>query len=78
MNNAKDFITKIQTDSSFRISLYEYDKKNDLFDFLKESGYSFTEIELENTLNQMLTRCQYQEIGEQLETIKIWWNMLLM
>lgn len=76
--DAKSFLAKIQKEADFRISLYEYENKEELFSYLNECGYTFSAQDFENTLNNMLSKCQYQELGEQLEAIRIWWSLLTM
>jgi len=67
IQNAKKFIEKVQTDSSFRKELYKVKGYDEFNQFTKEKDLQFDEFEFEEAHNMLVFKCQFAEDHDTLE-----------
>ncbi len=67
IQNAKNFIEKVQTDSDFRKEMYKINGFDEFNQFMQSKDLTFDEFEFEEAYNLMLFKCQFSEEHDRLE-----------
>jgi hypothetical protein len=75
LQNALNFLTKIDTDEPFRKSCYKCKSKTELLERLNGLGFAFTLDEYGNAINQMLLKCQTEDQGNHVKELEIWFSL---
>ena len=67
IQNAKDFITRVQNDTDFRKELYTVNGLTGFYSFINEKELPFTDADFEEAYSMMMFKCQIAEEHDQLE-----------
>ncbi|MBN2341113.1 MAG: hypothetical protein JXX29_04025 [Deltaproteobacteria bacterium] len=76
IGNAKKFIDQAQVDDDLRRTLNGAETFTELTDRLETLGMTFSAFDFEEAFNNKLVSCQFQEQADQLQELKMWWQML--
>ncbi|MFI3266357.1 MAG: Nif11-like leader peptide family natural product precursor [Rikenellaceae bacterium] len=77
INNAINFMHRVQSDTDFRHSCYRCKNHEQLMEHLKTQGLSFTEEEFENGCNMLHIKCADESEAYALHEIKSWYSLFL-
>lgn len=66
IQNAMDFIKKVDNDSAFRKSFYKVKGVDGFNEFLEQNDLVFNEGELEEAKNLLHVKCQFEEEADRL------------
>ena len=72
LQNAINFITKVDSDSNFRKSLYTAKTLAELIEILSKQEMGFTLDEIEDAFNVLLLKCQTYEQAGRVNEVKAW------
>jgi len=72
LQNAINFITKVDSDSNFRKSLYTAKSLSELMIMLTNQEMGFTLDEIEDAFNVLLLKCQTYEQAGRVNEVKAW------
>ena len=72
LQNAINFITKVDSESDFRKSLYSAKTLSELTEMLAKQKMSFTLDEIEDAFNVLLLKCQTYEQAGRVNELKAW------
>jgi hypothetical protein len=72
LQNAIDFITKVDSESDFRKSCYTCKTLPELIEMLTKQKMGFTVDEIENAFNVLLLKCQTYEQAGRVNEVKAW------
>jgi len=75
LQNAINFISRVDSDSDFRKSCYVSKTLGDLVKFLTENNLSFTQDEIEDAFNVLLLKCQTYEQAGRVNEVKAWYRL---
>ncbi len=75
-DSATKFIEQAQIDNGLRKQLNSVKSHEKLKECLEANGYSFTPFEFDDAFNNRLVNCQFQEQADQLNEMKMWWELL--
>lgn len=75
IQNAIDFLARVQVDDDYRKSCYKYRTKRELMEYLQQEGYSFSEGELENAINHLLLRCSEESQAFEIRHLQSWFSL---
>lgn len=76
IGNALAFIKRSLSDADLRERLNGAKDKEELNKVLTEESIIFSGHDFEEAYNHSLTQCQEREEAEQLEELKLWWDLL--
>ena len=72
LQNAINFISKVDSDGDFRKSLYTAKTLSGLIEILTKQEMSFTVDEIEDAFNVLLLKCQTYEQAGRVNEVKAW------
>lgn len=75
LQNAINFISKVDSDTDFRKSCYNYKSREDLFLFLTKNNLGFTYAEIEDAFNVLELKCQTYEQAGRVKEVKAWFRL---
>jgi predicted ribosomally synthesized peptide with nif11-like leader len=73
LQNALNFISKVDSDTDFRKSCYTCKTLSDLIEMLTAQEMSFTTDEIEDAFNVLLLKCQTYEQAGRVNEVKAWY-----
>ena len=75
LQNAINFITKVDTDMNFRKSCYSSKTLDELLGSLKNQGFGFTANEIADAFNVLELQCQTYEQAGRVHELKAWFSL---
>jgi hypothetical protein len=75
LQNAINFISKVDSDSNFRKSCYAYKSQQALLVNLAEKNMEFTPDEIEDAFNVLELKCQTYEQAGRVKEVKAWYRL---
>jgi hypothetical protein len=75
LQNAIEFISKVDSDEHFRKSCYNQTSQESLLLAMKDNGKGFTSQEIEDAFNVMELKCQTYEQAGRVKEIKAWYKL---
>ncbi|HRZ98611.1 MAG TPA: hypothetical protein P5084_13730 [Paludibacter sp.] len=75
LQNAINFISKVDSDSDFRKSCYAYKSQTDLLNSLIDMQMGFTPNEIEDAFNVLELKCQTYEQAGRVKEVKAWFRL---
>lgn len=75
LQNAIDFIVKVDSDEVFRKSCYKSKSLNDLLVSLAEQGFKFTTHEIADAFTVLELKCQTYEQAGRVHELKAWFTL---
>ncbi len=75
LQNAIYFISRVDSDSDFRKSCYEFKTQNALLKHLGEDQKGFTSAEIEDAFNVLELKCQTYEQAGRVKEVKAWFRL---
>lgn len=75
LQNAINFISKVDSEEDFRKSCYSSKTLNDLLVFLANQGFSFTAYEIADAFNVLELQCQTYEQAGRVHELKAWFSL---
>jgi len=76
ISKAKQFIHSVLTDISLRSAINRTSTINEIDMVLQQNDMHFTPGEFEEAFRNLLTQCQSESQANQLQQIKMWWEMI--
>jgi len=67
IQNAKNFIKRVQQDAPFRKEMYSVKGMDGFNEFIQEKGMPFTVADFEEAHSMMMFKCQFAEEHDELE-----------
>lgn len=74
--NAQRFVRRMMTDTDLRKRLNKASDHESRQVILREEELAFTEHEFDEGFRNMLVNCQTYERAEDLQQIRMWWELL--
>ncbi|HEY5507785.1 MAG TPA: Nif11 family protein [Paludibacter sp.] len=75
LQNAIDFISKVDTDNDFRKSCYASKSLDELLSALAEKELKFTPVEIADAFNVLELQCQTYEQAGRVHELKAWFSL---
>lgn len=75
LQNAINFISRVDSDSDFRKSCYAYKSQADLLQNLSKNKMGFTHDEIEDAFNVLELKCQTYEQAGRVKEVKAWYRL---
>jgi len=75
LQNAINFISKVDSDSDFRKSCYAYKSQTELLQELNMKKMGFTPDEMEDAFNVLELKCQTYEQAGRVKEVKAWYRL---
>jgi len=75
LQNAINFISKVDSDSDFRKSCYAYKSQAELLMKMSENKMGFTHDEIEDAFNVLELKCQTYEQAGRVKEVKAWYRL---
>ncbi len=75
LQNAINFISKVDSESDFRKSCYTYKSQSDLLRGMNENKMGFTPDEIEDAFNVLELKCQTYEQAGRVKEVKAWFRL---
>lgn len=75
LQNAIDFISKVDTDNDFRKSCYASKSLDELLNALAEKELKFTPNEIADAFNVLELQCQTYEQAGRVHELKAWFSL---
>ena len=75
LQNAIDFISKVDSDNDFRKSCYASKSLEELLNFLTEIGMGFNTNEILDAFNVLELQCQTYEQAGRVHELKAWFTL---
>jgi len=75
IQNAINFISKVDSDIDFRKSCYKYKLQGELLENLKVQEMGFTPDEIEDAFNVLELKCQTYEQAGRVKEVKSWFKL---
>ncbi len=75
LQNAINFISKVDSDSDFRKSCYAYKSQSELLNSLINLQMGFTPDEIEDAFNVLELKCQTYEQAGRVKEVKAWFRL---
>lgn len=75
LQNAINFISRVDSDSDFRKSCYNYNTQADLLKYTASEGVKFTPNEIEDAFNVLELKCQTYEQAGRVKEVKAWFRL---
>jgi len=77
LQNAINFISRVDANADFRKSCYIYKSQEELFSFLKSENIGFTADEVEDAFNVLELKCQTYEQAGRVKEVKAWFRLFV-
>lgn len=75
LQNAINFISKVDSDSDFRKSCYKTNSQKELLQMLINDGLGFTLEQIEDAFNVLELKCQTYEQAGRVKEVKAWFRL---
>jgi len=75
LQNAINFISKVDSDTDFRKGCYSSKSQAELLNTLKEKGMGFTPDEIFDAFNVLELQCQTYEQAGRVKEVKAWFKL---
>lgn len=75
LQNAINFISKVDSDSDFRKSCYACKSQADLLQKMSENQMGFSHNEIEDAFNVLELKCQTYEQAGRVKEVKAWYRL---
>jgi hypothetical protein len=75
LQNAINFILKVDSDSDFRKSCYKNNSQAELLQMLAADGVGFTPDQIEDAFNVLELKCQTYEQAGRVKEVKAWFRL---
>ncbi len=75
IQNAINFISKVDSDSDFRKSCYANKSQSELIENMKKQDMGFTPDEIEDAFNVLELKCQTYEQAGRVKEVKAWYRL---
>lgn len=75
LQNAINFISKVDSDTNFRKSCYVHKSQADLLYSLEKQNMSFTPDEIADAFNVLELKCQTYEQADRVKEVKAWFTL---
>jgi hypothetical protein len=75
LQNAINFISRVDSDGDFRKSCYNYKSQSELLQGMFESKTGFTVDEIEDAFNVLELKCQTYEQAGRVKEVKAWFRL---
>lgn len=75
LQNAINFISKVDSDIDFRKACYHYKSQVELLHAMNEKHKGFTPDEMEDAFNVLLLKCQTYEQAGRVNEVKAWYKL---
>lgn len=75
LQNAINFISKVDSDGDFRKSCYAYKSQAELLTNMSENNMGFTLEEIEDAFNVLELKCQTYEQAGRVKEVKAWYRL---
>lgn len=75
LQNAINFISKVDSDSDFRKSCYAYKSQKELLQQLTAMKMGFTPDEIEDAFNVLELKCRTYEQAGRVKEVKAWFRL---
>ena len=75
LQNAINFISRVDSDSDFRKSCYTYKSETELLNGMTENNIGFNSDEIENAFNVLELKCQTYEQAGRVKEVKAWYML---
>jgi len=75
IQNAINFISKVDSDNDFRKSCYTYKLQSELLRAMNENKMGFTPDEIEDAFNVLELKCQTYEQAGRVKEVKAWFRL---
>lgn len=75
LQNAINFISKVDSEPDFRKSCYDYKRQEELFTYLKSIELPFNYTEIEDAFNVLELKCQTYEQAGRVKEVKAWFRL---
>jgi hypothetical protein len=75
LQNAINFISKVDSDDDFRKSCYNYKSQSELLQKMTENKTGFTVDEIEDAFNVLELKCQTYEQADRVKEVKAWFRL---
>lgn len=75
LQNAINFISKIDSEPDFRKSCYTNKSRSELLSYLTSEGMKFTIDEIEDAFNVLELKCQTYEQAGRVREVKAWYRL---
>ncbi len=75
LQNAINFISKVDSESDFRKSCYIFKSQAELLEGLATLQMSFTKDEIEDAFNVLELKCQTYEQAGRVKEVKAWFRL---
>lgn len=75
LQNAINFISRIDSEPDFRKSCYANKYQKDLLSYLESEGLKFTTDEIEDAFNVLELKCQTYEQAGRVREVKAWFRL---
>jgi len=75
LQNAINFISKVDSDTDFRKSCYEFKSQSELLEGLANQKMTFTPDEITDAFNVLELKCQTYEQAGRVKEVKAWFTL---
>lgn len=75
IQQAINFIAKVDEDNDFRKSCYVCKSKTELLTYVGSHGFSFTSDEIADAFNTLIFKCQTYEQHENVRHLQNWFSL---
>jgi hypothetical protein len=75
LQNAINFISKVDSDNEFRKSCYTSKSQAELLQMLTQNGMGFTPDQIEDAFNVLELKCQTYEQAGRVKEVKAWFRL---
>jgi hypothetical protein len=75
LQNAINFISKVDSDGDFRRSCYKSNSQAELLQMLTQNGMGFTPDQIEDAFNVLELKCQTYEQAGRVKEVKAWFRL---
>lgn len=75
LQNALNFILKVDSDTDFRKACYQYKSQAELLDGMIDNKMGFTPDEIEDAFNVLELKCQTYEQAGRVHEVKAWYRL---
>lgn len=75
LQNAINFISKVDSDGDFRKSCYTYKSQSELLTNMSKNNMGFSHDEIEDAFNVLELKCQTYEQAGRVKEVKAWYRL---
>ena len=76
MNDAIKFVERYRLDQQFRTNAYEASNPEEFRGWIRDSGFRFTDDEIEDAFRGMKLRAQDEEDAAEIEELRAWFFIM--